>query len=57
VLPLTSVSGCSSAKSMAQMPVPVPRSRTRPVLKSGRFGGERPSLLSKVRRNRLCCKS
>jgi hypothetical protein len=53
----TSASGCSSPKSIAQIPVPVPRSRTRLTLESGRFGGERPSLLSKVRRNKLCCKS
>jgi hypothetical protein len=54
---LTSASGCSSPKSIAQIPVPVPRSRTRLTSESGRFGGERPSLLSKVRRNKLCCKS
>lgn len=27
------------------------------TLESGKFGGERPSLLSKVRRNKWCCKS
>jgi len=27
-VPMTSASGCSSAKSMAHMPVPVPMSRT-----------------------------
>jgi hypothetical protein len=53
----TSASGCSSPKSIAQMPVPVPTSRTRSTLEPGRFGGARPSLLSKVRRKRWCCKS
>jgi hypothetical protein len=55
--PMTLASGCSSAKSIAQIPVPVPTSSTRLTLESGSFGGAKPSLLSKVKMNKLCWRS
>lgn len=66
-VPMTSASGCSSAKSMAHMPVPVPMSRTvvellgiyamfdgqscLPLFTSS-GNGARNNLLSNVLRNR-----
>lgn len=53
----TSASGCSSPKSIAQIPVPVPISSTWPALAPLSQGGAIPSLSLKVSRNRVCCKS